>query len=37
VNDDDTEWYSTNRKPPVQKVVTVPSEVLWVITVDHIE
>jgi hypothetical protein len=34
---DDTEWYSPNRKPPVRKVVTVPGEVFWVITVDHVE
>ena len=34
---DDDDWYSPNRKPPVRKVATVPGEVIWTITVDHIE
>jgi hypothetical protein len=34
---DDDEWYSPNRKPPVRKIVTVPGEVMWTITVNHIE
>ena len=34
---DDDQWYSPHRKPPVRKVVTVPGEVVWAITVNHIE